>query len=338
MHLRNVLIASTTLVAGTIVGATTQHFASADVSSGDRPVLIPIETCRIADTRPAPDNVGPKSSPLGPAEIVTINAQEPGTDCTGKIPAGATALSLNVSALNATSNSFLTIWPDGTQPTASALNPAPGQRVFNAVTTELAADQTFRIFNNRGNVDVFVDINGYYENHNHDDLYPTKAAVDGQHESQKFINLQTIRDHDGDATTKGVGGPIDFATSLVLPPDYTPGTDLRLEINFMNSDFTPAPCSFQLRKSYLTAFRPSTGIDLDDDGGSVSDGLVVGPGDTLSFPGTAIGEYGQLTATVSRPGTIDFEPGDALNFGFFDGFTNPCGTTVKTHSAALYYD
>jgi hypothetical protein len=171
MRLRNVLIATTTLVAGTIVGATTQHFASATVSSGDRPVLVQIETCRIADTRPAPDNVGPKSSPLAAADTMTVSAQQAGTDCTGKIPAGATALSMNVTALNATSNSFLTIWPEGPRPLASALNPTPGQRVFNAVTTELAAGQTFQIYNNRGDVDVFVDINGYYENHNHDDLY-----------------------------------------------------------------------------------------------------------------------------------------------------------------------
>jgi len=183
MRLRNVLIATTTLVAGTIVGATTQHFASADVSSGDRPVLVPIETCRIADTRPAPDTVGPKSSPLAAADTMTVSAQQAGTDCTGKIPATATALSMNVTALNATSNSFLTIWPDGVRPDASALNPAPGQRVFNAVTTELAADQTFQIYNNRGDVDVFVDINGYYENHNHDDRYYTQDQVDAN-----FVN------------------------------------------------------------------------------------------------------------------------------------------------------
>ncbi len=176
-------LATTILVAGTLIGATTQHFASADVSSGDRPVLVPIDTCRIADTRAAPDNVGPRSTPLGPAETITIDAQQVGTDCTGQIPASATALSLNVTALNATSNSFLTVWSDGPRPTASALNPEPGTHVFNAVTTEVTATQTFQIYNNRGNVDVFVDINGYYDNHNHDDLYYTQSQVDAN-----FVN------------------------------------------------------------------------------------------------------------------------------------------------------
>ncbi len=178
MRLRNTLIATTILVAGTLIGATTQHFASADVTSGDRPVLVPIDTCRIADTRAAPDNVGPRSTPLGPAETITVDAQQAGTDCSGQIPATATALSLNVTALNATSNSFITIWSDGQRPTASALNPEPGTRVFNAVTTEVTATQTFQIYNNRGNVDVFVDINGYYDNHNHDDRYYTETEVE----------------------------------------------------------------------------------------------------------------------------------------------------------------
>ncbi|MFK7917365.1 MAG: hypothetical protein AB8G14_04755, partial [Ilumatobacter sp.] len=69
------------------------------------------------------------------------------------------------------------IWPGGERPNASSLNPAPGQRVVNAVTVQLAADQTFQLFNNRGNVNVFVDVNGYYENHNHDDRYALRSEV-----------------------------------------------------------------------------------------------------------------------------------------------------------------
>ena len=178
MKLRSLTIGLSLLATGTVVGVATQQFAAADVSSGDRPVLVPIDTCRIADTRPAPDTVGPRTAPLAAADTMTVDAQQTGTDCTGKIPPGATALSLNVTALNATSNSFLTIWPGGERPESSALNPAPGQRVFNAVTTELSATRTFDVYNNRGSTDVFVDVNGYYENHDHDDRYYTEPEVD----------------------------------------------------------------------------------------------------------------------------------------------------------------
>jgi len=37
------------------------------------------------------------------------------------------ALALNVTAIGATAPTFLTVWPGGTRPTASSLNPVPGQ-------------------------------------------------------------------------------------------------------------------------------------------------------------------------------------------------------------------
>ena len=171
MPIRHIATAAVMLVSGALIGVTTQQLVAADVSTGDRPVLISIEPCRIADTRPA-SQVGPRSSPLGPADTHTIDAQELETDCTGKIPADALALSLNVTALRATQQTFLTIWAGGTRPEASSLNPAPGQPpVPNAVTTELSIDQEFEVFNNRGSVHVIIDVNGYYVDHNHDDRY-----------------------------------------------------------------------------------------------------------------------------------------------------------------------
>lgn len=171
----------TLLVGGTALGATTQHFASADIGSGDRPVFVPITPCRLADTRPAPNTVGPRSAPLAAADTHSIDAQQAGTDCSGEIPVEATALSLNVTALGATAQSFLTIWGDGDRPEAASLNPAPGQPpVPNAVTTELSAEQRFNVYNNAGSVNVVVDVNGYYEHHHHDDRYYSKTDADAR--------------------------------------------------------------------------------------------------------------------------------------------------------------
>lgn len=285
------LITTTTLIAGTIVGATTQHFASADVTSGDRPVLVPIETCRIADTRPAPDNVGPKSSPLGPAETVAIDAQQAGTDCTGKIPATAAALSLNVTALNATSNSFITVWPDGPQPTASALNPAPGQRVFNAVTTELAADQTFRIFNNRGNVDVFVDINGYYENHIHDDRYYTKTEVDTALGEKADLPNVTVIQFSGTRTEPSPTGSFEL---LVAAGTFTKqSADTLVRMDFSGHGTTNGSfCHFQLRIDG----RSNDGSDslsptFAQDGNAISYAADAPLATFAVFPDLAAGEH-----------------------------------------------
>lgn len=146
---------------------------NATVNSGERTVLVPITACRIADTRPA-SQVGPKASPVGPNETHTVSAHGTNGDCI--LPTDAVALSLNVTALNATSRSFVTIWANGTtRPLASSLNPAPGQPPTpNAVVTELSADGNFDVFNEAGSIDVIIDVNGYYADHGHDDLYYTK--------------------------------------------------------------------------------------------------------------------------------------------------------------------
>ena len=110
------------------VGLGGLNIASADVSEGDRPVFIPVNPCRLLDTRPGDATVGPKSSPLGPGEIYTVTAHGDNGECTGAstIPTDALSLSLNVTAVGATDPTFLTFWGAGTNPGTSNLNPRPG--------------------------------------------------------------------------------------------------------------------------------------------------------------------------------------------------------------------
>jgi len=73
------------------------------------------------------------------------------------------ALALNVTAIGATAPTFLTVWPGGTRPTASSLNPVPGQPPTpNGVIAQLSTDGSFAIYNLAGDVDVIVDVVGYY--------------------------------------------------------------------------------------------------------------------------------------------------------------------------------
>ncbi len=159
------------------LGAGGLAVVDATVTTGERTVFVAITPCRLVDTRPT-STVGPKSSPVGPGETHTVTAHGTTGDCT--IPTDAVALSLNVTAIGASAPTFLAIWPAGaTRPDASSLNPGPGQPPTpNAVTTDLSADGRFSIFNLQGSVDVLVDVNGYYADHNHDDRYYTKSEVD----------------------------------------------------------------------------------------------------------------------------------------------------------------
>ncbi len=142
----------------------------ATIDSGERPVLVQIDPCRIADTRPG-SQVGPRSTPIGADETHTIDAHGVNGDCT--IPVAASGLSLNVTAVGATEPTNIRVFPaGGAVPTAANLNPAPNTPPApNAVTTGLNDLGQFSVFNRFGSVDVVIDVNGYYEDHNHDDRY-----------------------------------------------------------------------------------------------------------------------------------------------------------------------
>jgi len=197
---------------------------------------VSITPCRVIDTRPA-FNVGPKASPLGPGETHSVSAHGDNGDCTG-IPADAVALSMNVTAVDATAPTFLTIWATGeSQPTTSSLNPAPGQPPTpNAVTTNLSGSGEFDIFNLDGNVHVLADINGYYVDHHHDDRY--------------FGFGHTLRSADVSGGATSSSGVVSFpdidsptmSISFGLPPGRIDGRPILVQIPFRG----PPNCTFVL--------------------------------------------------------------------------------------------
>lgn len=150
--------------------------ANADPGDADA-TFVPITPCRLFDTRPAPDRIGPFGA-FGIDDTKTFQARGTNGKCT--IPTDATGLSLNVTAVDATTLTYLTIWPGGPRPLASSLNPSPGEPPTpNAVTTNLSATGAFNVYNLTGNVDVLVDINGYY----------TKSSL--QQLNQRLIALES---------------------------------------------------------------------------------------------------------------------------------------------------
>lgn len=140
--------------------------------------FVPVVACRVLDTRPS-FQVGPRSTPLGAEETITVLATGNTGECTS-VPATATGVVLNVTATDASQATYLTIWEtDQGRPNASSLNPVPGQPPTpNAVTTGIDGDGKFDIYNLQGRVHMIVDIVGYYTDHHHDDRYYTKQQSD----------------------------------------------------------------------------------------------------------------------------------------------------------------
>ena len=142
-----------------LAGSTLTSSASGSATSS---ALVPITPCRLLDTRPGSDNVGPRSTPLGPDTTYAATARGTNGKCT--IPSDATGLSMNVTIIGPTGSSFLTVFPsDQERPLAASLNWVAGQApTGNAVTAGLSADGRVSFYNLSGNVDLAVDVVGYY--------------------------------------------------------------------------------------------------------------------------------------------------------------------------------
>ncbi|HEX2784001.1 MAG TPA: hypothetical protein VHN36_10480 [Ilumatobacteraceae bacterium] len=154
---------------------------NAAVSSGERDVFVPITPCRLMDTRAA-TQVGPRATPIGAGETYTQVVRGTNGNCT--ISADAIAVAMNVTVVDGTAGSFLTVWPsDAAKPLASSLNWQAGQAATpNKVDVRLSADGKVSFFNLGGTVNVIADVVGYYADHNFDDRYlPKNGSVEFGH-------------------------------------------------------------------------------------------------------------------------------------------------------------
>jgi hypothetical protein len=157
------------LVAGTFAGvasaAVTPH---ALATSGLAYTALPTPV-RIADTRAGatdPATYAGKTLAEGTGLTVDLPAS-------ANIPAAASAVVVNVTAVNPTAGGFLTVYPaGGTLPTAANVTFTTGQIVGNQVTVGLGTDaatsstQAFTVYNGPatggGSVDFTADVEGYY--------------------------------------------------------------------------------------------------------------------------------------------------------------------------------
>jgi hypothetical protein len=149
------------------------RLANATIASGERNVFVPIVPCRVADTR-AGATVGARALPLLKDDEFSITVRGKNGNC--DIAPGATAVVLNVTAVDPRGDGFLTVWPaENIKPNTSNLNFSNGQAPTpNAVTVKVDSKGAIKVYSSAASVNVIVDIVGYYEDHNHNDAYQTK--------------------------------------------------------------------------------------------------------------------------------------------------------------------
>ncbi len=138
---------------GTGPGSLVSNRVTPEPWAGD---LNPVTPARILDTR---NGTGAPQAPLGEGNPLTLQVTG-----RGGVPAsGVSAVVMNVTAVQGTSPSYLTVWPaDVSQPLASNLNFAPGEDIPNLVTVGLSPSGQVKIYNHLGSVDVVADVVGWY--------------------------------------------------------------------------------------------------------------------------------------------------------------------------------
>jgi IPT/TIG domain len=114
---------------------------------------MPLTPIRILDTRAG------SGSPLGPNSTRVLPVAGTGR----VVPASAVAVVLNVTEVDGTAGSLLTVYPAGTpQPKASNLNFAARTVTPNLVTVTLGSGGAVNIYNALGTVNVLADVEGYF--------------------------------------------------------------------------------------------------------------------------------------------------------------------------------
>jgi hypothetical protein len=123
-------------------------------------VFFSLAPSRILDTR---NGTGGFSSPVGPNSSIAVTvAGQGGVPAMNAVDAPK-AVIVNVTVTDTTANSAAIIWPDGvSMPLASDLNWYPGLTVPNLVIVKVGANGKIDFYNYSGNVDVVMDVVGYF--------------------------------------------------------------------------------------------------------------------------------------------------------------------------------
>ena len=144
-----------TNAAGTSSSSVASAAATPGVSGGAR--FNPVTPVRILDTRTT-------NTPSGVAgrvpEFGTLDLQIRGAN---GIPADATAVVMNVTAVTPTGAGYITAYPSGvSRPLAANLNFAPGDVVPNLVTVGIGTNGKVTLYHQGGTIDIVADVVGYY--------------------------------------------------------------------------------------------------------------------------------------------------------------------------------
>jgi len=178
---------------------------------------VPVNPTRLCDTRGGEAVFGNRcgTSPLGPNEVRTVDVSYEGSP----IPYTAFAVVLNVIAVDPTSDTFVSVYAPGSQPTPpliSDINTSAGSNIADLVTVATASDGSGNMdfYNHLGNTQLVVDIEGYYQQAAGTGVQP------GEYHPLTPTRICDTRSDSVCGGTLAAGAAVGFK---VLTPSVTPG-------------------------------------------------------------------------------------------------------------------
>ena len=235
---------------------TSQSFATA----GAR--FTPDGPQRVLDTRDGTGAAGPVS------DGGTVRLKIGGA---GTVPAGATAVALNVTVTDTAAPGYVSVYPDGVaRPTVSTLNFTAGQTVANSTMVALSPDGYVDLYDHGGPVDLVADVTGYFVRNAAASGYTTVAP-------QRLLDTRTS----GDAL--GAGGTLALPVAGAAGLPSTGLTAVAVNVTAVNPT----------GPGYLTAYPGGVGRPLAS---------------TLNFvAGQTVANM--AVVPVGQDGTVDFYNG-----------------------------
>ncbi len=186
--------------------------------------FVPFGPTRVLDTR---NGTGAAKAKAGPGAVLRLKV----AGVKGVPATGVTAVTLNLTGVNASTSTVITAYPDGTtRPTASNLNLVPGQATPNLVTVTVPADGYIDLYNHSGSVDLVGDVEGYYS---------TTAAVTlggtGFVQVSGPTRVLDTRNGTGTDTVKGKVGPGGLVTFTLPSGSYANASAVLLNVTETNA-------------------------------------------------------------------------------------------------------
>jgi len=123
-----------------------------------------VEPCRVFDTRTGTGAGSCAGSvPVTTARVAAGNFLQVKVTGVGGVPANATAVVVNLTAVGATMPTFVTAYPAGqVRPTVSNLNVNNASAVPNLAIVPVGLDGYIDLYNASGTVNLLGDISGYF--------------------------------------------------------------------------------------------------------------------------------------------------------------------------------